>query len=58
MQKKWCLSFPQNKFFIELALQEAAQFDYTFIARHEKVHLENILGEVIDRLRNQRGDEQ
>jgi len=58
MQKKWCLSFPQNKFFIESALQEAAQFDYTFIARHEKVHLENILGEVIDRLRNQRGDEQ
>ena len=58
MEKKWCLSFPQNKFFIESALQEAAQFDYTFIARHEKVHLENILGEVIDRLRNQRGDEQ
>jgi len=58
MQKKWCLSFPQNKFFIESALQEAAQFDYTFIARHEKIHLENILGEVIDRLRNQRGDEQ
>ena len=58
MQKKWCLSFPQNKFFIESALQEAAQFDYTFIARDEKIHLENILGEVIDRLRNQRGDEQ
>jgi len=58
MQKKWCLSFPQNKFFIESALQEAAQFDYTFIAGHEKIHLENILGEVIDRLRNQRGDEQ
>ena len=58
MEKKWCLSFPQNKFFIESALQEAAQFDYTFIARHEKIHLENILGEVIDRLRNQRGDEQ
>ena len=34
MQKKWCLSFPQNKFFIESALQEAAQFDYTFIAGH------------------------
>jgi len=58
MQKKWCLSFPQNKFFIESALQEAAQFDYTFIARDEKIHLENILGEVIDRFRNQRGNEQ
>ena len=58
MQKKWCLSFPQNKFFLESALQEAAQFDYTFIARYEKIHLENSLGEVIDRLRNQRGNEQ
>ena len=58
MQKKWCLSFSQKKFFIESALQQAAQFDYTFIALNEKNHLESALASVIDSVRNQPGNEQ